>query len=147
MMATYSFLYIFISPQKYSHLLLFLADNSKNFGLIVCLLWQTEMTVQSRIHSVKWNKNLEKCRHSMCNTILYPTSILVYSVEKKEKLYLVFLVRKRGIADRGSSGVDSMMTCPSGKNRRYLWEQRQHLAVTALQLSIKIQGFKSNNHL
>lgn len=38
-----------------------------------------------------------------------------------DKLYLEFLVRKRGTMTSGSSGVVSMMTWPSGKNRRYLW--------------------------
>lgn len=37
----------------------------------------------------------------------------------------MFFVRKRGIMAGGSSVVVSMMTWPSGKNRRYLWSQSQ----------------------
>lgn len=39
--------------KKKLYILLFLADDSKDFGLVVRLLWQTEMTEQNRIHSVR----------------------------------------------------------------------------------------------
>lgn len=39
--------------------------------------------------------------------------------------YLVFLVLKRGTMDGGSSGVVSIITWPSGKNRMYLCSQEK----------------------
>lgn len=39
--------------QNHSHLDLFLAENSEDFGLIIGLLRQTEMTKQNRIHPEK----------------------------------------------------------------------------------------------
>lgn len=34
--------------------------------------------------------------------------------------YLVFLLRRRGTMAKGSSGVVNIITCPSGKKRKYL---------------------------
>lgn len=56
----YTYMVIYSSPtpqmpQTFPYLIFFLADNSKNFGLIACLLWETEVTEQNWIHSEKWN--------------------------------------------------------------------------------------------
>ncbi|TNN56165.1 hypothetical protein EYF80_033630 [Liparis tanakae] len=51
---------------------------------------------------------------------LIPLELVELRWHETEEVYLMFLVRKRGTTIRGSSGVVSMTTWPSGKNRRYL---------------------------